>query len=401
MKICETNECTGCSACMNICPTNSISMEENIYGEVYPSIDVVTCINCKKCVNTCPNNKKQNFVMPQHVYAASRNNATKLLNSASGGIGAVLAEKWIIDGGIVCGTRYDQNFKPYIRMENDLSGIEAFKGSKYVQSSVGFIYNKVKKLLEQGKKVLFFGTPCQIAGLYSIVDKNNPNVTTVEILCHGVSPFRYFREELVQLRKEHGFNTFDNVTFRTNQWMLDFYFTIWNNGKPIYEKQAYENRYFSAFLSGLSLRESCYQCHYKNKERLGDVLIGDFIGLGKKIPYAGNPGHKSLVMCMTKKGYDLYQSCYDRLESVERTIEEAVIEGRSLREPFPKHPNREQFRKLVKKDGFISAANSILGKDISEREKKNKKMEIKRRIKLWLKYTFHIRIEYRKIYFDD
>lgn len=398
MMICETDKCTGCAACMNICPTGSISMEEDQYGVLYPVIDSSTCISCKKCTRTCPVNNEIPFFPARKVYASWRKDTQRLKDSASGGIGAVLAEHWISDGGIVCGTEYDENFHPHIQMETTLKGIEKFKGSKYVQSATGYIYSEVRGLLAQGKKILFFGTPCQLAGLYSVVGRSLENLVTVEILCHGVSPDRYFQDELEQLKKETGIKEFDNVGFRTNRWLLDFCFTLWNKGQLVYEKPAYENRYFASFLTGLSLRESCYQCKYKSTKRLGDLLIGDFIGLGNRIPFADSPDHKSLVICMTEKGSDLLQRCSDDLVVIERTMEEAVIEGRSLREPFPRHARQKEFRNRVAEKGFLFAAEEILGEDIAKASKTNPKWRMTRKFKIWLYYKFHIKIYNRRIY---
>lgn len=397
MVICENEKCTGCAACMNACPTGCISMKQNQYGVLYPVIDSQKCISCKKCIRICPSNHRIHLLAAKKVYASWRKDTQRLKDSASGGIGAALAECWIADGGIVCGTEYDKDFHPRIQMETTLAGIEKFKGSKYIQSEPGYIYNEVHDLLKQREKVLFFGTPCQLAGLYSIVGRNFDNLLTVEILCHGVSPDRYFQDELEQLKKEQNINNFDNVSFRTNRWLLDFCFTLWNNGRLVYEKPAYENRYFASFLMGLSLRESCYQCIYKSTKRLGDLLIGDFIGLGNKVPFKYSPIHKSLVICMTEKGSDLLHKCSDELVIIERTIDEAVSEGRSLREPFPRHPKQKEFQNLVAKEGFIFASEEILGEDIKKTSQTNRKWRITRKIKIWLYYRFHIKVSNRHI----
>ena len=400
MMICKTENCTGCAACMNVCPVGSISMEQNQYGVVHPVINSQKCISCKKCIRTCPSNNEIPLLAVKKVYASWRKNTQRLKDSASGGIGAVLAEHWIADDGIVCGTEYDKNFHPHMQLETTAMGIEKFKGSKYVQSETGYMYSEVRELLVQGKKVLFFGTPCQLAGLYSIVGRNFDNLFTVEILCHGVSPDKYFQEELEQLKKEKGIHTFDNISFRTNRWLLDFCFAFWNKDRLVYEMPAYENRYFASFLKGLSLRESCYQCKYKNTRRLGDILIGDFIGLGNKIPFEFSSAHRSLVACMTENGLDLLSRYSDDMILVERTLEEAVIEGRSLRESFPRHPMQKEFRNLVAQKGFISAAEEILGEDLARAAQTNRKWKLTRKFKIFLYYKFHIKICDRHIFIE-
>lgn len=400
IKICDENICTGCSACKEECPLQCITMQEDAFGEIHPEIDVLRCIACGKCVEICPNNRDAQLLSPQKVYAAYRKNQEKVLNSASGGVGAVFSETWVKEGGIVYGTAYDADFRPLVKGETTLEGIEAFKGSKYVQSCTDGVYRQIKDRLKNHQKVLFIGTPCQVAGLYSIVDRNNSNLLTVEILCHGVSPEVYFKQQLRYLEETGCVSEYDNVTFRTNQWMMDFYFAVWNHGKAVYDKQAYENEYFAAFLSGLSLRESCYACRYKKTARLGDIMIGDFIGFGKHVKYEGPKTRKSLVITTTDRGEAFLKSCSGELELIERTIEEAAIEGRSLREPFPRHPNQAEFREKYQKVGFVEAVQATLGEEMKVHRKQNTKNRFKRNLKFFLRRRFHIKIENKKFYYE-
>ena len=47
MEICEKNRCTGCQACMNICPMDAISFHEDLKGFLYPEVS-------EKCVDVMP-----------------------------------------------------------------------------------------------------------------------------------------------------------------------------------------------------------------------------------------------------------------------------------------------------------------------------------------------------------
>lgn len=398
MQICCYDNCTGCGACANLCPCGCIDMKADENGELHPSINEEKCVRCKRCVFNCPVNNKLIFNSPIKVYASWRKDNTKMQDSASGGVGAAFAENWIKQDGVVFGTEFDDSFRAIVIGEETLKGINAFKGSKYVQSYTGESYKEVRKLLEQEKKVLYFGTPCQIAGLYAVVNRDMANLMTVEILCHGVSSNEYFQTQLRYIeRKIHG-KKYNNVTFRTNRWMMDFYFGLWDNDKVVFSQQAYENEYFRGFLTGLTLRESCYQCRYKNKERLGDILIGDFIGFGKHVPFDKPHARPSLILVMNNKGVDFVQSVQQELVIIERTIEEALIDGRSLREPFPRHKKQEEFRKIYREKGFINAIHESVGNEISECKKANTIMHIKRRVKVLLYKMLGIRIQGGKIY---
>lgn len=401
MQISNYDNCTGCGACANLCPRGCIQMKPDENGELHPLIDEKNCVGCKKCIVNCPANNKLTFNNPMRVYASWRKKSEEMRDSASGGVAAALSEIWIKQGGVVFGTKFDDSFHALICKEETLGGIEAFKGSKYVQSYAGDSYNEVKKLLKQGRKILYFGTPCQLAGLYAVVNRDAVNLITVEILCHGVSSNEYLQEQLKFIERDiHGIK-YDNVTFRTNRWMMDFYFGLWNNDKVVFSQQAYENEYFRGFLTGLTLRESCYCCKYKSKERLGDILIGDFIGFGKHVSFNEPHPRPSLILVMNEKGMSLVQESKKELELVERTIEEALIEGRSLREPFPRHEKQKVFREIYRSKGFMEAIHESIGDEILECKKANTKMHIKRHIKVSLYKVLGIRIQGGKIYRGD
>ena len=43
------SDCCGCSACIQICPKQCISMNEDNEGFLYPEIEKDICINCGLC----------------------------------------------------------------------------------------------------------------------------------------------------------------------------------------------------------------------------------------------------------------------------------------------------------------------------------------------------------------
>lgn len=64
----------------------------------------------------------------------------------------------------------------------------AFQGSKYVQSDMAGCFVEVKHDLKKRKKVLFTGTPCQVAAIKKYLSRDNIDVSglyTVDIVCHG------------------------------------------------------------------------------------------------------------------------------------------------------------------------------------------------------------------------
>lgn len=72
MKILDNiDDCTGCSACMNVCPQQCIKMCQNSEGFLYPQIDNDICINCNLCkkhVQLTTLLKKLAIIILLHIY---------------------------------------------------------------------------------------------------------------------------------------------------------------------------------------------------------------------------------------------------------------------------------------------------------------------------------------------
>lgn len=229
MEICSENKCTGCAACVNICPRQCISLTENEYGELHPSVDETKCINCNLCAKTCPNNVPVVFNYPSHCYASWITDTDKRSLCASGGIGTIMAEYAIRHKhGVVFGTAYDDNFIPRVTYTETIEGLEAFKGSKYVQSIISpDTFKQVKDFLRNGRFVLYVGTPCQIAGLKTFLRKDYDNLITIDLICHGVCPTKYFKEEVDYLVNKHQIEGLSDVRFRGNDGN-NFALTLWD-----------------------------------------------------------------------------------------------------------------------------------------------------------------------------
>ena len=379
MQICPENKCTGCYACVNVCSKHCISMQENQYGEVHPVIDEARCIGCKKCINVCPNNMPLEYNDPRACYAAWNTNKEKRKICASGGIGSLMAEYVLTHRqGMTYGAIYDENFVPRIKCVDSICDIEKLKGSKYVQALVGeSTFQDVKKTLSEGKFVLFVGTPCQIAGLKSFLKSDYENLITVDLICHGVSPTRYFNEELdgilkrLHLKKDQ----IENVRFRGND-KNNFFFSVWKKDErkgcySVYKKSERQNFYLAGFMKGVSLRENCYGCNYARPQRLADITIGDFIGLGNKnvFPYAEK--NASSVMVNTEKGeifYHDFSSIMNELKSVKRNYGERLQYKPSLQIPFPKHAQYTTFRSSYPTYGYSASIKIALSSELRKEQ---------------------------------
>lgn len=101
--------CTGCAACMNICPKGAISMQENGEGFLYPVIDENKCIHCGLCYKKCPAMfpEYKNNETPD-CYAVMADDALRE-KSSSGGMFSIIADYVLQRNGYVCGAAYGED----------------------------------------------------------------------------------------------------------------------------------------------------------------------------------------------------------------------------------------------------------------------------------------------------
>lgn len=406
--ICPENKCTGCFACANICPQRCISLEENEYGELHPIINAATCINCGLCEKICPSNNLPEFNYPLHCYAAWTKNYGVRRECASGGIGTLLS-KYVIENynGVVLGTKYDKNLVPRTKEAKTIEELTAFKGSKYVQSIVGNdTFQNIKRNLKAGTFVLYIATPCQIAGLKKYLGRNYDNLITVDLLCHGTTPTKYFIEEVEFLKKKHGIKNIDNIRFRGNDIKKKLFFktnntnyvlTIWANNSMLYSDNK-KPFYLTGFLKGITLRENCYSCSYAMPKRVADITIGDFIGLSKSLLRKYGTNNVSFVTTNTEKGERFYQEFLSKEKdfiNIERNYQERLNYGPSLTCSSQRDPLNEEFKKLYIEEGYVKAIREVLDDYM-------KKLQYQRFFALWT-YSYRIprkvfNILYSKLY---
>ena len=366
-EVCESRYCTNCCACLNICPTDCISLRKGVLGEMRPSIDEKRCVNCGRCKKVCPVNREVPFLTPIECYAAWTEDKDKRRKCASGGIATILSE-YVINklNGVVYGTRYNEKLNPICCRIDNINDLEYLKGSKYVQSHIGSIYKQVRNDLKKNIFVLFIGTPCQIAGLKSFINFDYENLVTCDLICHGVSPASYLEDEIIYLKKRYKINEITDCRFRGNDGK-NFKFSLWKEERNEYVRNEYSQYYFSAFLKAISLHESCYNCKYARSQRISDITIGDFLGIGKTIPFHHNKTNVSVTILNTVKSILLWKNvCAEnqQLISILRPYEEAVSGGISLRQPFPRHPYNIKFRKLYEQYGWTKSIRKILWKSV-------------------------------------
>lgn len=379
ISLVDKKNCTGCMACLQVCPMKCISVREDNIGDLYPYLDRDICIECGSCEKVCSEisiNRKDCFKKPDQAYAVWSLNTNSRSASTSGGAAAEFYESALNQGYWICGVKYEEQYHVRHFLTKECKDISAFRQSKYVYSETENIYRQIKDLLQKKEKVLFISLPCKVAGLYSFLGgKLEENLLTVDIVCHGIPSYTQLMEHI---KKVATLNR-GKLTFRKNN---EYIFEVTDNNKILYSKIGRQDNYLAAFLEGLNYRPSCYNCSYARPERISDITIGDFWGLGAEIPWNyPYTGSISAVLINTEKGRKFWNECSDRFFSEERSVEEAVKGNAQLNHPTPVHPKRAEFEELYKQKGFEEAVQICLQDEIQQDRKKQEKMQFRRKLR--------------------
>lgn len=348
-EICDQAMCTGCSACMTVCPHSAITMIGDKEGFIHPFIDTKKCVGCKLCQKICPITVTPGLNTPKRVYSGWSADNTIRLESSSGGAFTEIARPILEAGGVVFGCGWDNKLQAvHMYVENIDELRTKLSGSKYVQSRIGDSYQKAKSFLKAGRQVLFSGTPCQIAGLRNFLRRDYPNLLTVDIICHGV-PSPMIFEDYKKYMSEQQHMHINDIKFRSKHFSwLFFNMTLSGyveKGTDIktYEGVYYEDPYIRGFLRDNFLRPSCYGCKFSRIERASDFTIADWWGYKKESKIDSGFRYKgvSLVLVNTEKALELVPHINMTLRL--RTIEDAKPTNISLSHPFKMPASRNSF----------------------------------------------------------
>lgn len=351
IKIVNKKDCTGCRACEQICPVKAISMNEDDEGFLTPKVNEEKCINCGLCKKTCGQIDRfhnQNNLEEKKFLGIKPNEKEVAKNSTSGGIAYLLSKIIIEENGIVFGSAYDENLMPnqvYVTKKEEL---QQLRGSKYVTSNTKKTFSQVKEFLEEGKKVLYIGVPCQIGGLKKFLKKDYENLYTIDIICHGVPSQKIFKKYLENEEKKLGEKIIKYTARNKNKvdWGMGYCAEIKTKNKIKYKK-ADLDPYYTAFLKGKINRECCYECKYANLDRVGDITLGDLWGI-EKIDYSFyDKCGVSLAVINTIKGEELFNIMKNFIEYRQYNEEQVIKFNGNLMYSTIRPKNRDIiYRKL-------------------------------------------------------
>lgn len=358
IKLADKFSCTGCGACASSCAANAIRMERDAEGFLQPVINTDKCKECGLCQKKCPelHPLMRTDYSRQEVYAVISKNDRNV--SSSGGAFSVFA-RWILkQGGVVVGATMDINLYVHHIIIDSIEQLKLLRGSKYVQSDLKNTYKDVKKILLGGRKVLFTGTGCQVAGLYAFLGGKRYDglLFTLDLVCHGAPSQGVFDSYLSKLQKKlaltdkniEGFrfrkldswSIIPTIKFSESKWRL---------------LSLSENAYMEAFFRGITFRESCFNCQYCNTQRIGTFTIADFWGIGR---------HGAKFLKNVSSGVSLVIDNLGVLNEIKAELDKyAYIEKRTMSEAIAEQSNlKYPMERLKERD---SAIKSMMDESVS------------------------------------
>lgn len=366
VNILNKKDCSGCRACKQICPKNAIKMIEDTEGFWYPAVDKEICINCNLCNKVChienENINRDSFNKPL-AYAAWNKDEEERKIASSGGSFEAISEYIFSLGGIVCGVGFDENLNVIHKFAKNKVELNEFKGSKYVQSNTNETFSKTKIYLEEGKVVLYTGTPCQISGLRSFLQKEYENLYTCDLVCHGVPSPKVYRKYISEKSKEYN-SKVKNICFRdkTTGWKRFSLKMIFENDKVQIEDLG-KDKFVQGFLKDVYLRPSCYDCKSSKLPRYSDITLGDFWGVKEKYPELDDDKGTSLLLINTIKGKKLLKNIERNIFLKECDLKHAIKYNSAIISSVLKPKQRKNFFEEVDSKNFEELSKKYFKKN--------------------------------------
>lgn len=318
IEIIGYDNCTGCYGCLNSCPIKGAIEFKKTEEGFYKPFLTEECIQCGYCKEGCPVIKKVNVNKKEdlEIYSCWSKDEDIIKNSSSGGVFSELAKEYLNNDGVVFGAKWEKGEVIHCAITK-LEDLKKLQKSKYLQSKIENSYLEVKKYLENGKSVLFVGTPCEIAALNTIV--NHQNLITVDIICHGIPSYTVYEKYIIE---NFGLNMEDiTVDFRNKDNGWEDYNIIFKTKEEIIAKSSHrKNSWFRGFLTNIYLNTPCYNCEFRTLPRFADITLGDFWGVPIE---AKNSKGTSVVTVNSKKGKLLFEKIKSDIEV--RKVEQEIV----------------------------------------------------------------------------
>lgn len=376
--VCDTDRCSACGACINICPKDCISYYKKETGTKVAVINKDKCIECHLCKKVCAQVDMLEGGEPFECYAAWSLDDTIRINSASGGIASELYHLFSEKGYKLVGVSMTPMHIAEFSISDSFESMSAYRNSKYVYSNAGNIYNEVEKKLINHEGVLFVGLPCHVAALkkYLSVKKTPLDLLfTVDIVCHGTTPEQFLVEHIEYIEKKKNKKAIC-VEFRDpKEKTSSFTFSLGDSQSIFYKRKVKaDDVYQIGYHSGITYRDNCYLCQFATKKRQGDITIADFAYVGCCEPCSYSNENVSCVLINSEKGKQWFSElcATDYIFYEKRPLEEELTTEKQLNHPTCIPPEREKFlRGLKNNKGFEKSMKHAVRKRIIVNTVKN------------------------------
>lgn len=300
----EKAACCGCGACADACPVQAIRMVSDGEGFRYPELSGADCVRCGRCAAVCPL-KAERTAHQENLFFGARSNALRS-GSSSGGVFAVLAEEILERGGAVFGAAYGTDMAVVHREARNREELQGLRQTKYVQSRLDGVYARIQALLQEGRWVLFCGTPCQTHALRRFLGGPHPALLLADLVCYGAPSPGLWRKYTALLERRHG-GKLTAFSFRDKRAHDNGHTRSYTAGGREYAASLSGDPFCRLYFANLSIRPACHACRYCTPDRESDFTLGDFWGIERVRPEWDDGMGTSLVILHTEKARQVWE----------------------------------------------------------------------------------------------
>lgn len=341
IQITDRSKCCGCTACVNACPAQCIVMRrDREEGFDYPVANPDLCLRCGKCEAVCPVLNPMEVVKPEQALAVRCEEFVGC--SSSGGVFPALAKAVIDDGGVVFGAVMERDFIVGHTEAETMEEVQRMRGSKYVQSDLYGTFMDAEQCLGDGRKVLFTGTPCQIAGLKKYLGKDYDNLLAIDTACHGV-PGPGVWEMYVKALQGRVKSDMASVNFRdkSRSWRHYAMTCKDSDNNAVRSVSADDDPYMALFMQDMTLRPSCYACPSRGRSG-SDLTLADLWSVALSLPALDDDRGVSGVLVNSDRGREYIETIKAGTKQ-ELPLEAVMAQNGGFAESVPVPEKREEF----------------------------------------------------------
>ncbi len=346
-----------------VCPKKCIQMKPDKEGFLHPVVDSESCIDCGLCSKTCPVlNLPAVPKTGTKAYAAIFSDESARMKSTSGGVFTALARWVFARNGIVFGAAYADDFSVYHCAVSNEEELQKLRTAKYAQSRLGVTFCQAEAYLQEGRIVLFSGTPCQIAGLQAYLKKPYKNLILVDVICHGV-PSPKVWQHYIGYRKQQDAPESEikaiNLRSKETGWPVYSIRFEYEDG-TVYSAKNNADPFLRGFVGDYYLRSSCCECEFKGISRSSDFTLADYWGVWSQLPEYNDGKGTSLVLIHSECAQKIWNDIRDQLKCQELDPVKAIEENPSAIKPSHMPENREAFWNRYPDEDFKDLITELL-----------------------------------------